>query len=535
MSTRPNVLWLSYEDTSPRFGCYGDRVARSPHTDALAAQGCRWPNAFCTAPVCAPSRFSIITGVYATTAGAHHMRTTHQSTVTPEMPTPYGVVPPAYVKCLGEYFRRQGYFCTNNEKTDYQFEVPLSAWNQQGKQAHWRNRPDPEQPFFAVFNLNSTHESGMWEKDGADEPDTDPASVTLPPYLPDTPRGRRALARQYDNIAHEDAKLGDLLAQLEEDGLAENTIVVVWSDHGEGLPRGKRWCYDSGLRIPLIVRWPGRIEAGTVSEELVSLIDLGPTMLSCCGIDVPAHMQGQPFMGPERRSRDYCFASRDRFDTSYDMVRSVRDRRWRYVRNYHPELPYLLWIPYRNRHPIMQELWRLHAEGGLDETQLQLMREQRPVEELYDCQADPHQINNLADDSAHRGELERLRGVLDSWRADTGDLGDVPESELVLRMWPGGEQPQTAPVVLVPLGPELSGQEVAAGRLRAPAPLLLQMHCATQGASLLYRFDDGDDDDGWQLYGGPLRLEPGRSTLRGKAVRIGYRDGEERALQLDIA
>jgi len=272
---RPNVLWITLEDTSPRLGCYGDNLARTPHIDRLAAEGRLFPHAFSTAAVCSPSRSAVITGMYATAIGAHHHRTSTVRADVPGLPTPYAAVPPPYVKPFTEYLRASGYYCTNNAKTDYQFRPPFTAWDECGQQAHWRHR-GTGQPFFAVFNVGVTHESGMWQD--ARPLKTDPAAVTLPPYLPDTPRSRVALARHYDNLAEADRRVGELLAELEESGAAPHTAVFLWSDHGEGLPRGKSWLYDSGIRVPLIVRWSGALEPGGVDSGLVSMIDLGPTV-----------------------------------------------------------------------------------------------------------------------------------------------------------------------------------------------------------------------------------------------------------------
>ena len=334
---RPNILWISFEDTNPFYGCYGDPVARTPNVDALAASGGRWPNAFSTAGVCAPARSAVITGMYPVSIGTHHMRTTHPLRHALDAPTPYSAVIPHYVKCFTEYLRAAGYYCTNNSKTDYQFDSPRTAWDELGDTAHWRNRPDPAQPFFAVFNPTVTHESGMWPEN-CPNPTFDPAAIRLPPYFPDTPKVRAAMARMYTNIETADRRMGELLAQLEEDGLADNTIVFHWSDHGP-LPRGKRWPYDSGIRIPMIVRWPGGLKPGSVSDRLVSTIDLGPTVLSLAGVPIPAHLQGRAFLGPaEAPPREYVYASRDRYDESYDYVRAVRDRRFKYIRNGRPEI-----------------------------------------------------------------------------------------------------------------------------------------------------------------------------------------------------
>ena len=540
--SRPNILWISLEDTSPRFGCYGDKVARTPHLDQLAAQGCRFPNAFSTAGVCAPSRSCIITGMYATSIGAHHMRTLQPPI--PNRPGNYEAVIPHYAKLLPEYLRGAGYFCTNNAKTDYQFQPPFTAWDECDTSAHWRHRSDPDQPFFAVFNPTVTHESGMWEDDdprmaqlapwrtaqrkltreGNESLHTDPDAVQLPPYLPDTPKARRALARHYDNIAKADARVGELLAQLEEDGLSENTIVVIWSDHGEGLPRAKRWPYDAGIRIPLIVRWPGHVEAATVNPKLVSLIDLAPTMLNIAGVAAPRHLQGADFLGAEPH-REYVFAHRDRHDESYDMVRAARDERFKYIRHFCPEKPYLIYIPYRNCHPIMQELWRLHAADELTEPQKLLIADSRPPEELYDTRSDPFEIDNLAAQPEHRATLERMRAALDEWRATYGDKGEVPETEMVEQMWPGGQQPQTQTPQFVPIAEAEPGLSTNEGGT-FDGPLLLQLVCDTQGASIGYSLES-EGETKWQLYGGPLRLPLGQTTVRAKAIRVGYAESAE--------
>jgi arylsulfatase A-like enzyme len=527
---RPNIIWVSFEDTNPFYGCYGDPVARTPNLDRLAAEGCLWTNAFSTAGVCAPARSAVITGMYPTSIGTHHMRTTHQNRATPEMPTPYSAVVPHYVKCFTEYLRAAGYYCTNNEKTDYQFDPPVTAWDELGGSAHWRNRPDPETPFFAVFNPTRTHESGMWEENSV-EPTFDPESIPLPPYFPDTPKVRTAMAKMYTHIERSDRELGELLAQLEEDGLADNTVVMHWSDHGP-LPRGKRWPYDSGIRIPMIVRWPGGLEPGKVTDTLVSTVDLGPTVLSLAGVHVPTHMQGLAFLGEQTApAREYVFAGRDRHDEAYDMVRAARDKRFKYMRNFRPDLPYLLWIPYRNRHPILQEMWRLHAAGELEGAQ-DIMFRPRPAEELYDTQADPFEIKNLAGDQAYSGDLARMRSALDEWRADVGDMGETPEAEMVRRWYPGGERPRTAAPVFAPICEESPGTETAEGGT-FKAPVLVQLHSATQGASIAYTLEQADDAR-WLLYTVPIALPPGETTVRAKAVRIGYLESEERAVTFTV-
>ena len=522
---RPNILWVSFEDTNPFYGCYGDPVARTPNLDRLAAEGCRWPDTFSTAGVCAPARSAVITGMYPISIGTQHMRTAHTNKHTPEMPTPYSAVVPHYVKCFSEYLRAAGYYCTNNVKTDYQFDPPVTAWDELSTEAHWRNRLDPDQPFFAVFNPTRTHESGMWP-DHCPRVTFDPDAITLPPYFPDTPKVREAMARMYTNIEHNDGILGELLQQLEEDGLAGNTIVFHWSDHGP-LPRGKRWPYDSGIRVPMIARWPGELEPGSVSDQLLSTVDLGPTVLSLAGVEIPCHMQGQAFLGPQASPpREYIYASRDRYDESYDMIRAARDKRFKYIRNYRPDLPYLLWIPYRNRHPILQEMWRLYIAGELTGPQLLMFQATRPVEELYDTQNDPYEIQNLAGDPDCQAELARLRKALDAWRDDVGDLGELPETEMVRQWYPDGKRPETAAPVLIPICDESPGTDAAPSGGTFEGPMLLQFHCATQGASMAYTFEQGKEPY-WRLYTEPLRLPAGTTTVRAKAIRIGYQESKE--------
>lgn len=511
----PNILWFSMEDTSPRFGCYGDTVARTPNLDALAAQGRLYNRAFCTSGVCAPSRASIITGCYATHIGAHHMRTSGTLYA-------YECVPPPYVKCFTEYFRAAGYFCTNNHKTDYQFQPPRTAWDELGESAHWRNRSNKSQPFFAVFNPTGTHESGMWPREAT--PLTDPAALEVPPFLPDTPLVRTTLARQYDNIAHSDILLGELISQLKEDGVWDNTIIVVWSDHGEGLPRAKRTPYDSGTRIPLLVRAPGITSNGETTDQLVSLLDLAPTMLSLAGLPLPCHLQGQPFLGPQSVERDYVFAHRDRQDPAYDMRRSVRDQRFRYVRNFYPGAARFNWEPYAARHEAMQEARRLWCEGALKGPPAQLF-EPYPPEELYDLHNDPFELENLTQNPAFASDLKRLRGVLDEWRRDFDRFGDWDEMALMNFFWPSGVRPQTRPVHFIPWSENYDGQAPqASGALTGP--VMLQMQSDSQGASIAYTTEESENAR-WQLYTLPIRLESGAISIRARAIRIGFEESEE--------
>ncbi len=525
----PNIVWISNEDMSPHLGVYGDAMARTPTLDRFAAQAIRFTHAFSTAPVCAPSRAAIITGMHQAAIGAQHMRTTED--VVPELPGPYLAVPPFYVKAFPEYLRAAGYFTSNRAKTDYQFGVPFTIWDDLGGNAHWRNRADKSQPFFSVFNLVVTHESQSFPTSPARKgkpPVTRAADVRVPPYYPDTPAVRDELARMYDNIHDMDAQVAEILRQLEEDGLADDTIVFYWSDHGDGVPRAKRSLYDSGLRVPLMIRVPPRFGGGSapgsVRDELVSLVDLAPTVLALAGLDPPAHMQGRVLVGPRTGPPpDFVFGARDRMDAEYDMMRSARDGQYLYIRNFSPELPYAGHIIYRNQSSIMQEWLRLQAEKALTGPPALWMRTKRPVEELYDVRRDPHQIDNLASAPAHRRSLERMREAVSAWMTRIVDQGLINEAEMIQRMWPGGVQPVTATPYIVPRRATTRPERQETIALSGPMEVVIYM--PTQGASVGYTTDAGADAK-WRLYTGPI-LVRGPMTLRAKAIRYGYKESDE--------
>ncbi|MBL4869270.1 MAG: sulfatase-like hydrolase/transferase [Pseudomonadales bacterium] len=529
---RPNILWVSFEDSNPFYGCYGDQVARTPIVDQLAKDGCIWPNAFAPSGVCSPSRSAVITGMYPTSIGTHHMRTTHNNDNCRELPTPYDAKLPHYVKCFTEYFRASGYYCTNNHKTDYQFESPVTAWDELGKEAHWRNRPNTEQPFFAVFNPMLTHESGMWPENKWCENNFNPDDMVLPPYFPDTKKVRESMTQMYANIEWADQQLGNLLKELDEDGLAENTIVVHWSDHGP-MPRGKRWPYDSGIHIPMIIRYPENVKPDSINEDLISSVDLGPTMMSLAGLEIPQYMQGQAFLGNEKEdAREYIFAHRDRHDESYDMVRAVRDKKFKYMRHYDLHSPYLPFTPYCNRHPIVQEMHRLYFSDELNDVQ-KLMFEKKPSEELYDIVEDPHEVNNLAKDSKYKIEIKRLRKALDQWMFDIGDLGKITEEEMVRNWYPDGKQPQTSVVKFFPLDKNKLESELTPMGGEFSSPTRVQLVCMTQGASIAYTFENGENIK-WQLYHEPLMLEKGSYRIRTKSIRIGFAESEETSAEFIV-
>ena len=504
---RPNILWLVAEDLSPVVPPFGDDTVETPTLSRLAEEGVRYTHVFSPSGVCAPSRAALATGLYPVQVHAQHMRTGPWATPRhaevagpsriPELPY-YEAVPPPEVRMHSEILRRAGYFTTNNAKDDYQFRKPLTAWDESSQEAHWRGRA-PGQPFFSIFNLGVTHESQIWAR--ADRPlllDGD-ADVPVPPYLPTTETSLRDVRRMYSNVVEMDQRAGEILSELEEDGLLEETIVVWYSDHGGPLPRQKRMLFDSGLRAPMIIRYPGKWRAGEVDDQLISFVDFKPTLLSMAGLEPPDYVAGRVFVGPGETTprRRFVHAAADRFDEAYDGVRAVRDARFKYIRHLDVEQGYYLPLAYREQMPIMQELLRMRDSGELDEIQALWFRERRPAEELFDTDTDPHEVDNLADDPAHAEKLAELRAECDRWMRETDDpgLSKRPgletELELVESIWPGRLQPRTA-------APEVSwkGGE-------------MHLSSATPGASIGFQVLESGGEPGatWQVYDGPVAVQ----------------------------
>ncbi len=416
---RPNIVWLVTEDISPNLGCYADPDAITPNLDAFAKQGARFARAFSHAPVCAPTRSGLITGQYPTTMGSHHMR------------SKLVVPPPLFVENL----KQAGYRTFWPGKTDFNFDPP-KGWVTSTE--NWTKNPkllDGDTPFFAYFNVTSTHESKARSTAKTHKPGQhDPAKVTLPPYYPDTPDVRACVTKYHDNITGMDQTMGRVLKMLDDQGLSKNTIVFFFGDHGWGLSRGKRWLYDSGTRVPLIIRWPGVIEPGSVREDLVCFLDFAPTVLTAAGAEVPKAMVGRVIVGPKTEpAPKYVFACRDRMDESYDRLRSVRSEHFNYIRNFHPELPYAQWLNYRDEMPIMKDWRRLAFEGKLNHVQRAFFARTKPIVELYDLRNDPYETKNLAGSVDHQQILKEMGSALDQWMVDTKDLGGVPERELIRR------------------------------------------------------------------------------------------------------
>ena len=504
---RPNILWISCEDISPNLGCYGDPHAITPNLDRLASQGVRFDRAFTPAGVCAVVRSGVITGMYPPSIGSQHMRSR--------------IIPPANVKAFAERLRAAGYFTTNRSKTDYQFEPTPSIWNRQGNSHQdWRERPSPEQPFFSVVNITVCHESQIRHGDKrhaevireiGEENRRDPRNVadTIPEYLPNTGATRENWAWYHDNITLMDKMAGEILDRLEQDGLADQTLVVFWSDHGMGMPRGKRWIYDSGTWIPMIMRWPDKLKAGSVREDLVSVLDLPPTMLSVAGVPVPDYMQGRVLIGDQAGEEpSYLFFHRDRMDEAFELQRGVRDRRWKYIRNYALDTPYAQHIDYMDQMPAMQDWRRLAAADRLAGGQTNWFATPKPVEELYDTANDPWELNNLADLSQYAKRLQRMREATESRQQMLGDTGMVPEAVLMEEMIPDGETPQTQSPTIA-----------RAGRM-------ISLACQTEGASIVYQTQQGDQWSDWTLYTKSFSPPEWASRVRVTACRLGYRDSK---------
>jgi uncharacterized sulfatase len=425
----PNIVWISAEDINAHIGCFGDPHAITPNLDSFSKESVRYTRTFTTAGVCAPCRSGIITGLYQTTLGTHHMRCEAKL--------------PPLVRPFPAYLREAGYFCSNNSKQDYQFKTPKDTWDESGGRAHWRNRENQDQPFFSVFNYTGCHESGIaslgkYEKvTGNLTPDQRQDAqklTTFPPYYPETPAAREDWKRNYELITAMDAWAGDLIDQLKEDGLYENTIIFFWTDHGVGLPRAKRWLYDSGTHIPLIVRIPGKFDiggqgkVGTTTDQLISSIDFGPTVINLAGIPVPSHVQGRPFLGSNLpAARDFVFGARDRMDERYDIIRMVRDKRFKYIRNYEPLKTFYQYMNTPEKGATMADLRRLHDAGKLSPAAEHYFSPSKPVEELYDTKNDPHELNNLASNAKYAGQLKTLSTAHLAWVKRTKDLGLIAE------------------------------------------------------------------------------------------------------------
>jgi len=516
-----NVVWISCEDMGPILGSYGNEIIKTPNLDKLASEGVRYTNAFSTVGVCAPSRFSIITGMYSARIGAHNMRTgDFHNFKTPEQVTyrsdigvldkegvnipEYEVVPPTYIKPFTEILRKEGYYCANNFKCDYQFNSPFTAWDEVSSTVSFRDAPK-DKPFFYVWNTLLTHESRIWER--SNEPLTvNPNDVIIPDYFPDIPEVRNDIARKYSNIEAMDKKVGELIQQLEDDGLLSNTIIMFWSDHGGNLLRQKRAVGNSGLNVPLIIRYPDKKDAGKVDNRIVSLMDLGPTVLSLLNIKPPKYFDGKAIAGVfEERPRKYAFGTADRFDESTDMQRSVLDGRYVYIRNFMPEKPLIYRNKYRERITMNSKLIELDSLDRLKGDAKYIFMKTKPYEEFYDLSNDPYEVNNLINDDKYRRKINEFRSVLENWQEEINDKGFIAENKIIKSFWPNMIQPKTESV---------SFNQIDEG--------LYELNSATTGASIGYQIDEKIGTNNWSLYYEPITIGEKQKVVA-RAIRIGYK------------
>jgi len=516
-----NVVWISCEDMGPILGSYGNDIIKTPNLDKLASEGVRYTNAYSTVGVCAPSRFSIITGMYPARLGAHNMRTgDYHNYKTPEEVShrknigvidkegknipEYEVVPPTHVKPFTEILRTKGYYCANNFKCDYQFNAPFTAWDEVSSTVSYRDAPK-DKPFFYVWNTLLTHESRIWER--SNQPLTvNPEDIIIPSYFPDIPEVRNDIARKYSNIEAMDKKVGELMNQLEEDGMLDNTIIMFWSDHGGNLLRQKRAVGNSGLNVPLIIRYPNKMDAGKVDERIVSLMDLGPTVLSLLNIEPPKHYDGKAIAGPyEDDPREYAFGTADRFDESTDMQRSVLDGRYVYVKNFLPELPLIYRNKYRERITMNSKLIQMDSFNMLEGDAAYIFMKTKPVEEFYDLANDPYEVHNIIDNPKYFKRINDFRAALENWQKEINDQGFIAENKLVKSFWPNMIQPKTENV-----------------DFKIGDDGLYELTTLTNGASIGYQIDEKIGTNSWSLYHEPIRIGA-KQKIVARAIRIGYK------------
>ncbi|MFK7898245.1 MAG: sulfatase [Myxococcota bacterium] len=528
----PNILLLFAEDMSSRVGAFGDPVAVTPNLDRLAEEGVRFTNVFAGASTCGPSRAALLTGVHAIATGSQHMRTSSRPAGA------YRSVPPPQIKAFPERLRAAGYYTFTDGKLDYQWSGvragsgPFTMWDEESSGRRWSGRR-AGQPFFGLINFMSTHESGnfpalgsmphsimhfatQWMHFFGDyEIGVGPVraeSVSVPAYYPDTPTVRSDMARLYNNIFQMDAQVGAILDQLDREGLADETIVIWTTDHGEGLPRAKRSLHDAGLRVPMIIRWPEalrpkHLERGAEEKRLISLVDLAATIDGLAYVKTPPWVQGQDFLQPNS-AREWIFATQDRVDDLFDRQRTVRDDRFVYIRSEAPELPIAAANDFRENLPMMREISALHEAGSLGANSSTLFD---PVgeERLYDRESDPDEFVNLAGQPEWAPRLRRMSEALDGWLARMGPLAAMPEEEMVASFQAEGEPRVTRPPKMRAKG----------GRVLIQAP--------DAGASIGYRIahPSAPSVDAWSLYTEPIFVAPG-SEVSAKAVRYGWDESE---------
>jgi len=515
-----NVIWISCEDMGPVLSSYGVKEISTPNIDKLAEEGIKYINAYSTVGVCAPSRFSIITGMYPARLGAHNMRTGNFYTYKdPDKLTykqnkgvidksginvpEYEVVTPTNIKAFTEYLRNENYYCINNNKCDYQFNSPFTAWDEVSGNISYKDRPK-NTPFFYVKNLMVTHESRIWLR--KNEPITVNKDILkIPAYYPDIPEVRNDIAIKYSNIQEMDRQVGEIISDLEKNDLLDKTIIFFWSDHGGNLLRQKRAVGNSGLKVPLIIRFPDGYRSGEVDNRIVSLMDLGPTTMSLLGIKPPSFLDGKAFLGKYKtKPRNYAFGSADRFDESTDMQRSVIDGRFVYIKNFMPELPLIYRNKYREQISMNKKIIQMDRDDELIGDSKYIFMKSKQDEELYDLKFDPYEVDNIANNPDYKDKLIELRNALNTWQYEIDDKGFINESELINEFWPNMIQPITKPVEIT------------------VSDNVISLKCETKGASIGYQIGAQIGSQNWKLYNKPFDLSSNQK-LATRAIKIGYK------------
>ncbi|WOH39426.1 sulfatase [Thalassotalea fonticola] len=513
---KPNILLLVAEDMSSHVKAFGDEIAITPNIDALAEKSVLYPNSFTTAGVCAPSRTGLITGVHQASIGGQHMRTRDYKE------SSYRAVPDENIKAFPELLRKNGYYTFVSSKLDYQFSEisantgPFTIWDYEGSKPDWQGR-EQDQPFFGMYHFNISHESALFPEKiknnvakGIVKQTIKPEQVTVPAYYPDTKVVREAIAQVYNNVSAMDRQVGAILKRLKAEGLADETIVIWTTDHGDGLPRGKREIYDSGIKVPLVVHWPEKyrpenMAKHAVNEQLISFVDLAPSILTMANVDVPGYIQGSALLADNTLTkREYVFASKDRLDEQYFYERAVRSSEFKYIRNYLPNKPGGTRLAYREQLPIMGELWRTLANGEMNDAQKAWFLP-RPKEELYSIINDPDEVINLAEDPAYKQQLMQMRSALTNWQHKVKDYSKLKEIEQANMFWPHGNQPVTPePTITV------NNKNLAV------------LANSNNGASLGYQLNKGK----WRVYNQPFVVENG-DQITAKAIRYGWQESPE--------
>ena len=527
---QPNILLLVAEDMSSRVGAFGDSIALTPNIDKLALKGIRFTNVFTTAGVCAPSRAGLITGMNQISMGGQHMRTGSRPN------GGYYCVPPPQVKAFPELLRAAGYYTFNIAKEDYQFSGmrtktgPFTIWDAEDDNQLWRNRDD-NQPFFGMINFMETHETGLFtplgnkphslihfimqlirpamlisRSIGKEGKEIDPDKIKLPPYYLDTKTVRKDIARFYKNINAMDNVVGDILERLEKDGLASSTIVIWTTDHGDCLPRAKRDLTDSGLKVPMVIYWPEayrpeNLKPGEIDYELMSFVDIAPTLLDIAKAPKPSYLQGINILSDT--AREYIYAAKDRIDEVYYRERAVRDKHYKYIKSWYPEIPDGTHIKFRDNIEMMREMWDLKERGKLDSKQ-QMWFEPTGEERLYDIQKDPFELLNLVNDTSYRDTLNRMRFALDEWLNRIDDWSEVTEDDMVKKFYPNGKH-QITPK------PEITTNNNT-----------IVISCSENAASIGYKIGEGP----WLLYTNPINIST-NARVTAKAIRYGWEESEE--------